>query len=399
MAPFGKKFLKARLKNRAEGKDGEAGREIQVWVQREEKTVCGLTKHSTCADVVQALLEDQGACAEPERGAAADHCLLERWKGFERPLPPLTRILRLWAAWGDEQPFVQFALVRACDRAPRPGDPAAGREAGERAPAEYARALPVDRQRRMVRKAFRKLERIRERERAPPAGDGRVSGLVQVIISQDRALREQALRMRELDLEIERAERGLGPAPDASPGNCEPRPADELEQLDAQLERHRDLVERLSRDIDAELWGAWRAGGGGEEPPGPGGGPRASADAAETERVRRELEQSMFCGLALHAQLAELERELELSGAVLGSQGQECEGLAAQLSALCLTDPADGAGTPCWTESAAGRTELQKALSQGDGADTDSDTGISSTHSQDSLSPCGDVRPPLETQV
>ncbi|KAG5830399.1 hypothetical protein ANANG_G00310210, partial [Anguilla anguilla] len=89
MAPFGKKFLKARLKNRSEGRDGEPGKEIQVWVRREEKTVCGLTKHTTCAEVVQALLEDR-ASRPPDAGGAApaEYCLLERWKGFERALPP-----------------------------------------------------------------------------------------------------------------------------------------------------------------------------------------------------------------------------------------------------------------------------------------------------------------------
>ncbi|XP_035257268.1 ras association domain-containing protein 9-like [Anguilla anguilla] len=430
MAPFGKKFLKARLKNRSEGRDGEPGKEIQVWVRREEKTVCGLTKHTTCAEVVQALLEDR-ASRPPDAGGAApaEYCLLERWKGFERALPPLTRILRLWTAWGDERPFVQFVLVSARDYGPRlagslppPPPPLSppGSKVGDQAPAQYVRSLPVDRQKRMVRKAFRKLGKMREQERATsPGDDGGIGGLVQLIISQDRALREQALRMRELDREIERAEWGLGAALETPPhlGSADsvarlaaddPGGADGLGRLDRQLERHRDLIQRLTRDIDAEMRGTCSAGAG--EPAGGVGGlgpspPPPPDDAAETERVRRDLEHSMYRGLALNAQLADLDRELELNQAVLAAKSRECETLAEQLSALRADDPArDSAHDPAHlTEepghAGAAHTELRKVLSHGDGTDTDSDTGISSTHSQDSLSPCGGVRPPLETQV
>ncbi|KAJ8374191.1 hypothetical protein SKAU_G00047710 [Synaphobranchus kaupii] len=402
MAPFGRKFLRARLKSRSEDKEDDPGKEIQVWVRQEEKTVCGLTKHTTCADVVQALLEDCGTSPEPERIPQMEYCLMERWKGFERALPPLTRILRLWAAWGDEQPFVQFKLVRAGDCVPlcesKPGS-----KVGDQGPAQYVRSLPVDRQKRMVRKAFRKLEKIREQERAPAGDDGRICGLVQLIISQDHAIREQAHRMRELDLEIERIERGLRPAPESPQPGDDPLAADGLGCLERQLERHADLIERLSRDIDAEMRNACSAGGG--EPASEGLGPGAYKDGVEVERVRRDLEHSMYRGLTLHTQLAELERELELNQAVLSSKGQECERLTAQLSGLRVADCAGAAekgGSASWTEqarSAAAHAELQKVLSHGDGTDTDSDTGISSTHSQDSLSPCGDIRPPLETQV
>ncbi|KAJ8393398.1 hypothetical protein AAFF_G00061200 [Aldrovandia affinis] len=178
MAPFGRSFLKARLKSRSEGKELVPGKEIQVWVWQEEKIVCGITKHTTCVDVVQALLEDHRSTPENRRaplGEPAEFCLLERWKGFERALPPLTRILRLWNAWGDQRRFVQFVLVKAGECAPRSGNVSSRPKGalsksrsrstrGEQGPAQYVRSLPVDRQKRMVRKAFRKLEKIRDRE-------------------------------------------------------------------------------------------------------------------------------------------------------------------------------------------------------------------------------------------
>uniref|UniRef100_A0A8C0GBU8 Ras-associating domain-containing protein n=1 Tax=Chelonoidis abingdonii TaxID=106734 RepID=A0A8C0GBU8_CHEAB len=78
--------------------------EIVVWICQEEKIVCGLTKHTTCADVIHALLEDH----QPR-----DYCIIEKWRGSERVLPPLTKMLRLWKAWGEEQPNLHFVLVKS----------------------------------------------------------------------------------------------------------------------------------------------------------------------------------------------------------------------------------------------------------------------------------------------
>uniref|UniRef100_A0A4W6EEP8 Ras-associating domain-containing protein n=1 Tax=Lates calcarifer TaxID=8187 RepID=A0A4W6EEP8_LATCA len=64
---------------------------LSVWVCREEKLVSGLTKRTTCADVVKGT---------------------SKWRGFERILPNKTKILRLWSAWGDEQENVRFVLVK-----------------------------------------------------------------------------------------------------------------------------------------------------------------------------------------------------------------------------------------------------------------------------------------------
>ena len=91
-------------------------KEIVVWVCQEEKIVCGLTKRTTSADVIQALLEEHETTFGEKRfllGKPSDYCIIEKWRGSERVLPPLTRILKLWKAWGDEQPNMQFVLVKA----------------------------------------------------------------------------------------------------------------------------------------------------------------------------------------------------------------------------------------------------------------------------------------------
>ena len=74
-------------------------KEIVVWVCQEEKIVCGLTKRTTSADVIQALLEEHETTFGEKRfllGKPSDYCIIEKWRGSERVLPPLTRILKLW---------------------------------------------------------------------------------------------------------------------------------------------------------------------------------------------------------------------------------------------------------------------------------------------------------------
>ncbi|XP_062404151.1 ras association domain-containing protein 9 [Sardina pilchardus] len=482
MAPFGRNFLKARLKNRSKEAEESPGKEIQVCVCQEEKVVCGVTKHTTCADVVQALLDDHGTLPEGRRtlrGEPQEFCLLERWKGFERPLPPLTRILRLWNAWGDQKPSVHFALVKTSECAPPP--PTTTGKAGKRSsrsrsaaatagggrarrweqcPAQYAKTLPAERQKRLVKKAFRKLERIRlESESAgssssPSAtpvkqrqqqegGSGEVDGMVQLIITQDQTIRQQLQRMRELDLQIELAERlarlegagaasavdeGAGVASSDSPrlsltDSCEGQSLCEdylpanggVEQLEEQLRRHQELILELSRDIDAELRGGQGSPEDEEETLGATASPPPldlELDSPELDSVRADLERSMRAGLSLYAQTQDLDRELQGHDGTLLSKSQECQLLAAQLGALQLGEGAPQPGpSPLKSQQAKSSLAQQQQQQQGlgeeklrqgltpDAADTDSDTGISSTHSQDSLSPTVNRRPPLDTDV
>ncbi|KAG9335880.1 hypothetical protein JZ751_003537 [Albula glossodonta] len=410
-----------------------AGEEIQVWVCQEEKVVCGVSKRTTCADVVQALLDDHKAGPEDKRvlqGEPKEYCVLERWKGFERALPPLTRILRLWKAWGDERPYVQFVLVKVSEsaspsgkRSSKPKGALSKSKRWEHGPAQYVKSLPVDKQKRMVRKAFRKLEKIRKERTGRDRDEEGVNRLVELIILQDHTIRQQIHQMRELDLEIERLEWDLsaGPDQDGSPhSSCAGLPggqlsddqleeylysSDSVDRLEEQLRVHRDLIEKLSLDIDIEIKVACTTGT--KEPQGAAASadcdPEDSFDPEELEGLRRDLGLSMCKGLALQKQVTELEKELRQCDRALGSKSQECEHLAMQLSSLCAADSASlavstaaGCHVSCGSSV---QSKLGQILSQTDATDTDSDTGISSTHSQDSLSPFGDVPPPLDTDV
>lgn len=75
---------------------------ISVFVCREEKLVFGLSKRTTCADVVKVLLEDKNSQhgTASLSGCSQSYCIVEKWRGFERILPNKTKILRLWVAWG-----------------------------------------------------------------------------------------------------------------------------------------------------------------------------------------------------------------------------------------------------------------------------------------------------------
>ncbi|XP_057204739.1 ras association domain-containing protein 9 [Triplophysa rosa] len=442
MAPFGKNFLKARLKNsRSKTAQETPGKEIQVRVCQEEKIVCGVTKHTTCADLVEALLEDYKTIPESKRllhGEPKDFCILERWKGFERALPPLTRILRLWNAWGDERPFIQFVLVKISDFVPSSkGAKRASRSRGARSrrldqgPAQYAKTVTAEKQKRMVKKAFRKLEKIQKGDTSE--GSEEISKLVRLIISQDQTMRQQIQQMRELDLEIEHLERQVksSPTPPSSLTECEDGQAsplflsefdsqmqeyfntsDGIEQLDLHICRHQELIDRLSRDIDLELRSnAWTLDsdelkGAAAASPEPELGfdlSLSSSDLLELERLRNELESSMRAGLSLHSQAQDIEKELQQNNTALQSQNQEYQHLVAQFGTLELgTCPDQPVSLKSQNRAAVSQQtsgKIRQTCAPTDATDTDSDTGISSTHSQDSLSPCVDRPPPLDTDV
>ncbi|KAM9854334.1 ras association domain-containing protein 9 [Aulostomus maculatus] len=430
MAPFGKNFLKARLKNRTKDAEPTAGKEIQVTVCSEEKIICGVTKHTTCADMIQALLEDHRSLPENKQllnGETKDFCLVERWKGFERALPPLTRILRLWYAWGDQRPFIQFNLVKTCDFVPQ-NTAKVGKSKGtkpkrwEHSRAKHPQSLPVEKQKRMVKKAFRKLEKLHKESKICPGAE-EIDRMVKLILNQDHTIREQIQRMKELDLEIEQFEReaesevpqaqacGLGlEEPNAEQLREYLHTSDGVEQLELQVQRHQDLILQLCRDIDVEVRRAdlplshedGEQEGAAAAPWIPSD-PDESFYTAELERMQTELKHSLLAGVSLHNQAAEVDKQLKLYDAALVSKDQECWQLAAHLSSLQVGDSTEEArpdAVKSETQCSASQTvKLKHSLSPLDITDTDSDTGISSTHSQDSLSPGLDFPPPLDTDV
>ncbi|XP_051005197.1 ras association domain-containing protein 10 [Acomys russatus] len=492
-------------------------KKISVWICQEEKLVSGLSRRTTCSDVVRVLLEDgcrrrRRQRRSQRRGIAEDpsgqlelpeppdendeddddtmpqgmlcgpphcYCIVEKWRGFERILPNKTRILRLWTAWGDEQENVRFVLVRSEASLPNAGPRSAearvvlSRERpcpARGAPARPSLALTQEKQRRVVRKAFRKLAKLnRRRQQQPPspcsstssstasscsspprahesASVERMETLVHLVLSQDHTIRQQVQRLRELDCEIDRYEAKVhldrmrrhgvnyvqdtylvgagidfdGPAPEEEPEDATlaekgteattpldsevqaaaleelSRRCDDLVKLQEERSQQEELLERLSAEIQEELNQRWMQRrneelAAREEPPEPDGGPDGEL-LLEQERVRTQLSTSLYIGLRLSTDLEAVKADLDYSQQQRDIKERELQGLLQTLRTFEQTVVHDGAlssgGPPrepqpqtcaeMWVDQARG---LAKSCS---GNDEDSDTGLSSMHSQDS---------------
>lgn len=452
-----------------------------MWVCREEKLVSGLTRRTTCADVVQVLLEDQnlqqGDSAAMLSGSPQSYCVVEKWRGFERILPNKTKILRLWGAWGDEQRNVRFVLVKNEASLPNNGPRSAearvvqSRERG--APAGLlqgtarscwtpAPPLTQDKQRRIVRKAFRKLDKMnRKKEQVVPKDEGSVEKmetLVHLVISQDHTIRQQVQRIKELDREIERYEakvhldriqrHGVNYVQDtymvdsSAPEqklNAERQDArcaeeavaqfeeyarrcEEVVRLQEELTEREGLLESIAGEIQEELNRRWmrrrreesssaeaQDAQSSAEETAPPAVPAVEPDVQslsenelllEEERVKTQLDTSLYIGLRLKTDLDAIRGDLDLSLALWETKESELLDLLGKVEGMEIehasrTDGAQeelaagGAEAPpgsedrssVWVEQARG---LSKACSTND---EDSDTGLSSMHSQDSDNP------------
>ncbi|CAJ1057563.1 ras association domain-containing protein 10 [Xyrichtys novacula] len=465
---------------------------ISVWVCREEKLVSGLTKRTTCADVVKVLLEDQNlqqsASAAMLSGCPQSYCVVEKWRGFERILPNKTKILRLWSAWGDEQENVRFVLVKNEASLPNNGPRSAearvvpSREGGGPGgvfkgtartcwtAAAAAANMSQEKQRRIVRKAFRKLDKMnKKKEQAVSKDKGSVEKmetLVHLVISQDHTIRQQIQRIKELDREIERYEakvhfdrikrHGVNYVQDtymvdsseaSASSECKrkaerqdawctvealvqfeeyARQCEEVVQLQEELTEREALVECITGEIQEELNRRWmrrrREERGAEAAKdtdsaseevclGSSAPPEKEPEVEslsenelvlEEERIKTQLDTSLYIGLRLKTDLDAIRGDLDLSLALWETKESELLDLLAKVETMeieqvnsKLTDDGEGeVGAvsteidPASAEKSSGWVEQARGLSKTCNTnDEDSDTGLSSMHSQDSDNP------------
>ncbi|XP_050191447.1 ras association domain-containing protein 10 [Myiozetetes cayanensis] len=423
-------------------------RKISVWICQEEKLISGLSRRTTCSDVVRVLLEDshhrRQRPAPPEPGGGMlsgpphSYCIVEKWRGFERILPNKTKILRLWVAWGDEQENVRFVLVRSEASLPNAGPRSAearvvlskerpGRGLGA---ARASLALTQERQRRVVRKAFRKLAKINKKRQQPLAREAssaeRMETLVHLVLSQDHTIRQQIQRLRELDREIDRYEAKIhldrmkrhgvnyvqdtylvgagepepGQPPASRPEEDYARKCEEVLQLQEQRAQQEELLEHLAAEIQEELNERWmkRRREELELAAGPGladtdcdttelsGGGGEGELHLEHERVKTQLSTSLYIGLKLSTDLEAVKTDLDCTQRAWEDKERELQLLLETLGTLDVAEaPAEprgaaGGGRPA-AAPGGGWVELRKDRADND---EDSDTGLSSMHSQDS---------------
>ena len=96
---------------------------IVIRVGTEEKEISGLTKRTTCAEVLEALFKDEQTFYSLNQSNEGLHgknlnelkkkfVIMEDWRGCEKALSAQTRILAVWRAWGEEQRNVKFLLKK-----------------------------------------------------------------------------------------------------------------------------------------------------------------------------------------------------------------------------------------------------------------------------------------------
>uniref|UniRef100_A0A8B9KSN2 Ras association domain family member 10 n=1 Tax=Astyanax mexicanus TaxID=7994 RepID=A0A8B9KSN2_ASTMX len=369
---------------------------VSVWVCREEKLVSGLSRRTTCADVVRALLEEQRSAAPPR-----SYCIVEKWRGYERALPARTRLLRLWTAWGREREHVRFVLVRSDASVPSGGARSAearvvsSAESRERALEMLSTPAPPtcsrERQRRVVRKAFRKLERMKQNRGG--GDEDKMETLVHLVVSQDHTIRQQLERIRELDGEIDRFEakvhldrvqrHGVNYVQDTYLAECSP----EEELKEPKDKQTTDMSEEtpvslsvgtvVPQEVKVETLSD-------------------SEVQLEEERIKTQLDTSLYIGLRLNTDLESVKSDLDLSLELWEAKDKELRDLLEKVDFLNKgdedEDTVDTEFSPVVqpvAEKSAGWVEEARGLSKsrGGGNDDDSDTGLSSMHSQDSDNP------------
>ncbi|XP_061495611.1 ras association domain-containing protein 9 isoform X2 [Rhineura floridana] len=409
---------------------GSTEREIVVWVCQEEKIVSGLTKRTTCTQVIEALLEEHEVTFAEKRflfGQPKDYCIIEKWRGSERVLPPLTKMLRLWKAWGEEQPNLHFVLVKADAFLPFPLWRTAEAKVvpnlerhWDLSPANYMKMLSVDKQKRIVRKTFRKLAKLKQ-EGVLQERDN-IETLIHLILSQDHTIHQQIDRMKELDLEIEQCEAKFHLERLESDGenyvqesylmaasssgeqkmdmphshqqvqesSCK---REGILQVEEGLKHHKVLIEKLSAEIEQEVKDIGRNGDTWTEE-----GPKGEMESSDVESVKNELEKSMKGALRIHSQLNCIQQDLKCRDLMLQKKEKEYELLVEELDALHAKDKTEFRYLPSEEQAkdndistkSFSETDILHKVTSVDINDTDSDTGISSTHSQDSETAIGD---------
>ncbi|KAM4617125.1 ras association domain-containing protein 10 [Discoglossus pictus] len=412
---------------------------ISVWLCQEEKLVSGLTRRTTCADVVRVLLEDHNQNQEEGSmvlGPPQAYCIVEKWRGFERILPNKTKILRLWSAWGEEQENVRFVLLRSEASLSNIGPRSAEAKVvlSKESPCHLRGAprastgLNQEKQRRVVKKAFRKLAKMNQKRQETWPKDSssveKMETLVHLVLSQDHTIRQQVQRIKDLDRDIERFEAKIhfdrmkrhgvnyvqdtymdGATPDSEPGangTEEETSADfedyaqkceEVLLLQDQITQQEVLIEQITTQIQEELNKRWMDRRQEElstkEQSDDQGGSESEV-LVEQERVKTELSTSLYIGLRLNTDLEAIRADLDYTQQVWIDKEKELQSVMESLSALELPQgpqmPEEAAeevtgdleSPGIWVEKDMGMCP------NCEGNDEDSDTGLSSMHSQDS---------------
>ncbi|KAG9490443.1 hypothetical protein GDO78_006012, partial [Eleutherodactylus coqui] len=385
-------------------------RQIVVWVGQEEKVISGLTKHTTCEDVVEALLEEYQVLAENNNvrlGSHKEYCILESWKDFKRILPPSLQMLKLLKSWGAEEISVKFFLFKPCTLYPfsmwwtsqNSITPPFNNCKNQHNVVFHVQDFPLDMRKRIVRKAFRKLQKMKKDMNYPK--ETNIQQLIHVIMSQNSIMKQQMDRMKEVDNQLEAYDscqqqlENCG-CNEENDGSCMKADDDECHSVDGLPEIHDTknlthiedtlnyqftLIRKLSDEIKMEMSSMCI---------------QEDEDFVKEElsyketSVKQGIDESLQVGLRLHSLNSYIQTEIQYNNSILLQQRKEYEILKQELKSVCASNSDSSlCDTPQQymssdVSSNKAVRDISALLSSTDiQNDTDSDTGISSTHSQD----------------
>lgn len=81
--------------------------EIPIWVRGEQRWISGITDDTTCGQLVEALLRDDGVDVE-QIDVLDQYVITERWRRVEQVLNSSTKVQKIWIAWGATQSEVNI---------------------------------------------------------------------------------------------------------------------------------------------------------------------------------------------------------------------------------------------------------------------------------------------------
>lgn len=171
--------------------------EIGVWVEGVQKWVTGVTRRTTCHDLIKALLRAQ------HNGRADDsdviqYVIVERWRKVERPLDHEQRILKVWRTWGEAVSEVRFSLRRVRDGEAGPNCSSSGRP--ERS-----------RRRQKWKHAYGSKETLHPKKlaREDPKFSETMERLMRLVVAQGETIQTQLRRLQEREQQIEQYEQQM----------------------------------------------------------------------------------------------------------------------------------------------------------------------------------------------
>ncbi|CAD7081862.1 unnamed protein product [Hermetia illucens] len=183
-----------------------ASDEIPVWIHGEQRWISGVNEETTCADLVNVLLEDEGLlCPSTSVSLNKNFVITERWRRVEQVLDNDTKILQIWSAWGHAKPEVKLTL--------RQIDPLMGswcnsqhdQDSGMGSPNGSTNSAIIRRRRHRASKTTAAWV-TQAQTIHPKSQKGTIEKLMKLILEQGETIQQQLAKLRDRELQIAKIE-------------------------------------------------------------------------------------------------------------------------------------------------------------------------------------------------